>query len=229
MEYPRRPEHIAAVITAQSHLHKVRSRSASGDRMIRPLDINVSRCWNEYRSAGAKLSRKSRSLQTSLVSSEEKCCTYAPCRAVHTYRVNHLGADSRLDARSSLNSSNPIFRIKSGGAGLTIASIVSARPFGTLVLRALKMPSQCWQSLRALGKNHILLRLVDVEAKKFFLVSADAFPRKAFSNVAKRTKVDALHKMSVETPDDRIPRLTSLLDGGGQAVPMCSQGSTSNQ
>ena len=37
----------------------------------------------------------------------------------------------------------------------------------------------------ALGKNHIFLTLVDVEAKEFFFVSADVISCDAFNNVAK--------------------------------------------
>ena len=41
-----------------------------------------------------------------------------------------------------------------------------------------------------LGKNHVLLRLVDAEPKQLLLDSADAVPRTAFNNIAKRTKID---------------------------------------
>ena len=81
----------------------------------------------------------------------------------------------------------------------------------------------------ALGENNILLNLADVEAKKLFFVSTDVVSRKAFNYVAKRPKIDALHTMSVEAPGDRIPRLATLVNGGGQAVSVRAQGSTSNQ
>ena len=47
----------------------------------------------------------------------------------------------------------------------------------------------------SLGTNHVLLCLVDVEAKKFFFVNTDVVSRKAFNNVTERAKKDALHKM----------------------------------
>ena len=53
--------------------------------------------------------------------------------------------------------------------------------------------------------------------------------REAVNDVTLRTKIDAFHKMMVETFGDRIPRFATLLDGGGQANPVCSQGSTGNQ
>ena len=74
------------------------------------------------------------------------------------------------------------------------------------------------------GKNNVLLRLVDVEAEQLLLVSANAVPRKALNNVTKRTEIDAFNKMRVETPGYWFPKLATLLDGGGQAGPVCSQG-----
>ena len=80
----------------------------------------------------------------------------------------------------------------------------------------------------ALGKNHILLSLVVFEAKKFS-VSADVVSRKAFNNVVKCPKLGALLEILVEAPGDRIPRPATLHDGGGQAVSLRAQGSTSNK
>ena len=80
-----------------------------------------------------------------------------------------------------------------------------------------------------LGKNHVILSLSGIEAKKLFLTSADDVSREAFNNVAKRPKIDALHTIGVKAPGDRTPKLATLLGGGGQAVPVCSQGSASNR
>ena len=79
------------------------------------------------------------------------------------------------------------------------------------------------------GKKHIFLRLVDIEAKKFFLESADVVSREAFHNIATRTEIDALNTMGVEAPGDRTSRLTTLLHGGGEVVSVLTQGSTCNQ
>ena len=57
-----------------------------------------------------------------------------------------------------------------------------------------------------LGKNHILVRLVDIKAKKLFLVSADIISSRAFNNIAKRAKIEALHTMAVEAPGRPDPK-----------------------
>ena len=42
------------------------------------------------------------------------------------------------------------------------------------------------------------------------------------NNVPLRTKIDAFHKMIVETFGDRIQRFATLFEGGGQAILVCS-------
>ena len=94
-------------------------------------------------------------------------------------------------------------------------------------LRFLSVPALL--SRNTFGQGHVLFFLVDVQAKQFLLVAANIVSRKAFKNIAKRTKFVTLFFMRVEAPGDRIPRLTTRLNSGGQAVPVCSQGSTGNQ
>ena len=48
----------------------------------------------------------------------------------------------------------------------------------------------------------------------FLLESADVILRKAFNNVAKRVKIDTLHKMRVETPGPVLSFATLLNSGG---------------
>ena len=110
---------------------------------------------------------------------------------------------------------------------LVDGNIISTRNGMDGKFRLLESPTLLTRG--ALGKNHILLRLVDIEAKKFFFVNTNVVPRKAFNNCAMRPKIDALHTMGVEALGDRIPRLATLLDGGGQAVFVRARGSTINQ
>ena len=79
----------------------------------------------------------------------------------------------------------------------------------------------------ALGKNHdhVLVSLVDIEAS----YARNVVSRKAFNNVVKCPKLGALLEILVEGPGDRIPRPATLLDGGGPAVSVRAQGSTSNK
>ena len=77
------------------------------------------------------------------------------------------------------------------------------------------------------GQGHVLLCLVDVQAKQLLLVSANIIPRKALDNAAERAKIEALNTMSGRSI--WFPRIAAVFDSSGEAVSVCTQGSTSNK
>ena len=118
--------------------------------------------------------------------------------------------------------------------------------------------TQCWQSLRAsssgskmgtsstsemaklrflngpallarnaCGQGHVLLCLVDVQAKQLLLAGANIIPRKALDSAPERAKIEALNTMSGRSI--WFPRIAAVFDSSGEAVSVCTQGSTSNK
>ena len=146
----RTPQHMAALRILQFQLHKVSGRKDSGEWMRRPWALTSLNFGIETVRLAPKPSGRAIPCSVARQAANRNLAPMPPAERYTLYgNPSGPGADSRLEASGSSNSSNPKAQFKSRGAGCTKDNIVSAWLFGMSALRALKMPLQCWHSLCA--------------------------------------------------------------------------------
>ena len=88
--------------------------------------------------------------------------------------------------------------------------VVDVRDGRDGVFRLLNSPALLARN--TFGQGHVLLCLVDVEAKQFLLVGAHAVSREALDNVAVRAEVDALQKKKKgRSTSRRVPKIRNTV------------------
>ena len=208
MEYLRWPEDIAALITLQPQLHRVRGRRASSEsQQEEPLPANLP--GKRQRETSPQPPAERHTPQSKTTPPRSRCAL--GCKRFFDVIQNNIpiqlgrrtlnqgkhrlgppvpdvGAACTEDAAQLL--AEPACRL----IQLEDGSIISVRNGMDGKFRLLDSPTLLARD--KIGKNHIFFRMVDIEAKKLFLVSADVVSREDFNNIAKRTEIDALHTMA---------------------------------
>ena len=138
MEYLRKPQHMAAVITLQSQLRKVRGVKGFKRTDNMSMGVDLQSWQGEPFPAGRAGGPRIEMLPQCRPQSGTRCVANNQTHGrIHVWR------------QENSNSSNFNVHLTSGGEGCTEASIASAQSFAISAPRAQKMPLHCWQSRRA--------------------------------------------------------------------------------